>query len=412
MPKLKFILSNFSKSSDKEFDEHCESLKKYIAYEIHNGNNIYSIKQVLLEKGWDISHITEAFRRYNSELKEGFTDIHPNNLENNGNYQEEKSEEIILRISNLSKYFGNNHVLDKININVPQGEIIGIIGLSGSGKSTLLNHLIGLYKPDGGVVAYKDHDSNRYFSVIKNDKKIRNIFGFSPQDPSFYRRLTTLENLDHFAALHNIKRDSRKQKVEKLLFQMGLLDAKKTLGGNLSGGMQRRLGIACSIIHNPKILILDEPTADLDPFMRKGIWNLIKEINSQGTTVILTSHFLSEVEGLCSKIAILHNKKICAYGSLDFLKDSFSKDKEIILDTENQKYECIIKDLEKRKISFSKAGLRGNKFVIYSNDSTNVLHSVLHSVESSKDIIKDIDLNKPSLNEIFEDYIINKEKVK
>ena len=186
---------------------------------------------------------------------------------------------------------------------------------------------------------------------------------------------------------------------------MGLTNAKNTLGRNLSGGMQRRLSIACSMIHQPKVLILDEPTADLDPYMRREIWNLIRHINSLGTTIILTSHFLSEVDGLCNKIAILHDRKIRAYGTPDELKTKFSSNQEIALELSTKNYSSIIKALHKENIGISDIAQKREKLVIYSKNAEKVLHSLIHVIEKQKAKIVDIELNRPTLDEIFESYI-------
>jgi ABC-2 type transport system ATP-binding protein len=410
MPKLKLIFSTFSKTTDPEFDEHCEDIKKFITVQIHHGKPLSYLKKVLKEKGWSNSHINESIRRYKKDVREGMSSFELSQKEDlKEGINQVPNNETIVKISNISKSFGKNIVLDKVDFNIKKGDIVGIIGLSGSGKSTLLNILIGFYAPDEGIVAFRKGQSNRYAPILKNRDEVKNVFGYSPQDPSFYRRLTTWENLNHFGSLHKIPRSERKQLISKLLSDMGLTHAKNTLSGNLSGGMQRRLSIACAIIHSPNVLILDEPTADLDPFMRKGIWNLINEINKKGTTIILTSHFLSEVEGLCNRIAILHDRKIRAYGSADELKSNFTKDQEIIVDIQTNNYSRIIDSLKKAGLPLSKIISRDGKLVIYSSEAEKVIHSIIHSIEEGKDILKDIDLNKPSLSEIFESYILKKE---
>jgi ABC-2 type transport system ATP-binding protein len=410
MTKLKLIFSTFSNTSDPEFDTHCEELKKFISVQMHKGKSFSYLKKVLKEKGWTRVHINESIRRYKMDIKDGLQHIEETSKESIGDgVNQVPNNETLVKLSKISKSFGKNHVLDEVELNIRKGDIVGIIGLSGSGKSTLLNILIGFYSADDGVVAFRRGSSNRYAPILKNREEVRNIFGYSPQDPSFYRRLTTWENLNHFGSLHKIPRKERKELIKKLLSDMGLSHAKDTLSGNLSGGMQRRLSIACAIIHNPHVLILDEPTADLDPFMRKGIWNLINEINKRGTTIILTSHFLSEVEGLCNRIAILHDKKIQAYGSPDDLKSAFTRDKEIIVDLETSDYSKVIDALKDSGLPLTKMNSREGKLVIYSSESEKVLHAILHTIEKNKDTLKDIDLNKPSLAEIFESYIIKKE---
>ena len=169
--------------------------------------------------------------------------------------------------------------------------------------------------------------------------------------------------------------------------------------------MYKRQGIACSLIHNPKILILDEPTADLDPFLRKEMWNLIKRINEQGTTVILASHFLSELEEICTRIGILHNGKIVEVGTPNELKDRYSKSDEIHLETASRNYARIARLLRKEKLDIKLISTEGHKMIIYTPKAEKVLHHLLHIIEKSDDKLIDVDVNRPSLREVFESLV-------
>lgn len=314
-----------------------------------------------------------------------------------------KSDDSIIRCSNLTKRFGDNLVLDSISLEIPEGEIFGIIGLSGSGKTTLLNSLIGFLDPDAGEVYFKHPGSNDYVLVSEKSTDVKKLYGFATQDPSFYTKLTAEENLDHFGALYNLPVSVRKTNVNLLLELMGLTESKKTLAENLSGGMQRRLGIACSLIHDPKILILDEPTADLDPLLRKDIWNLIRKINQQGTTVILSSHFLSEIEELCTRVAILHNRKIVEVGSPNDLRKNLSSNEEIHVKVASGNYERLIKDLQRENLHIEQVVEKDHKLVIAAPHAERILHALIHIIERNREQIVDLEVvDKPSLFEVFE----------
>jgi len=210
---------------------------------------------------------------------------------------------ILISLKNIKKDFEEKKILGEINLNIHEGEIIGIVGKSGAGKTTLLKTIIGYLKPDKGNVLLKlDKDNN------KNNYR---HFGFSTQEKSFYSRLTIKENLVYFASLHDLPKQDLDDKIKKVLKQVKLEGEEKTIAKNLSQGMQKRLDIACSIIHNPKVLIVDEPTADLDPGLRKEIWSLIKSLNREnGKTLIISSHIPEELFSICNKVFLLENSKI------------------------------------------------------------------------------------------------------
>ena len=310
------------------------------------------------------------------------------------------SKQIVLKLDKVVKIFGKKIVLQNLSLEVEKGEILGIIGMSGSGKTTLLNTMVGYYQPEAGDILIRG-DGN-FKSVVRNHKSIRGLIGFAPQSPSFYPKLTVFENLDHYAALYGLPVSIRRANINYLLKLTGIEDSRHILAQYLSGGMQKRLGIACAMIHKPKILMLDEPTADLDPILRRQTWHLIKKINEQGTTVIMASHFLTELETLCTKIAVLYNGRIKQVGSSAELKSHYNTNEEIIFESIPGKYAIIINKLKKEKIPISKIVNKGHKVVIYTSKAEEVLHRLLHVLEVSKEKLLDVDVNKPSLSEVFE----------
>ncbi len=224
-----------------------------------------------------------------------------------------------IEVQNITKRFGKRVILENISCDIPHGEIFGIIGTNGSGKTTLLKVLIGFYEPDKGSVLFQSRN------VIKDLETVKKLFGFATQENCFYGQLTVHENLEYFGSLYKLPKDIINKNTEEIINLVKLKDAENVIGDHLSTGMQRRLDIAISLMHNPQVLILDEPTEDLDPLLRKEILNLIKEINKKGKTIVLTSHLLQEVETICDQIAILHNKKIADSGTLAQLKSRYKK---------------------------------------------------------------------------------------
>ncbi len=316
----------------------------------------------------------------------------------------------IIKVNNVNKRFGKNKILEQVNLEITSGEIFGIIGLSGSGKTTLLNTLIGFLRPEVGDVLFKlEHLLNfresdeQYRSVFKNQMDVKTIFGFAAQSASVYTQLDSVENLDYFGRLYGLSKDIRKTNIEILLKLMNLYESKNVLAGNLSGGMLKRLDIACSLIHDPKILLLDEPTSDLDPLLRKQMWDLIKEINQKGTTIILSSHFLDELEHLCDRVGILYDSTIVKTGTPNEIKSFYSKEQEITLETTPGKYEEILKKLGKAKdIGVTSTSISGNKLVIYTQNAQKNLHKILHIIEEMEEMLIDVTVEDPSLREVLQ----------
>ena len=224
----------------------------------------------------------------------------------------------LIQFKGVTKSFGKNVVLDSIDLNIPEGKITGIIGASGEGKSTVLKMMASFYTPTKGKIFYKKKN------LLKSKKIICKLFGLSIEDGSFYEKLNVKENLIHFGRLYEVKRNVLEKRVEELISLVGLTNAKKTLAENLSLGMKKRLDVACALVHNPTVLIMDEPTADLDPLLRKQMNHLIKQINSHGTTIILTTQLLLEAEEVCDNVAILFNEKIIEQGDPSKIKKKYS----------------------------------------------------------------------------------------
>ena len=310
---------------------------------------------------------------------------------------------IALQVRNLTKELGGSVILDNISFDVNKGEIFGVIGMSGSGKTTLLNHLIGFLEPNEGEVWYlaeKDHEP-KLKNLNKNLKEVKKVFGFSPQAPSFYPKLTIKENLIHFGRLYQLKKKDIVTDMQHLL-EFTRLDAHvNKLAEHISGGMQRRLSIMCSVVHKPSVLILDEPTADLDPILREETWRLIKEINGQGTTVIIASHFLQELEAYCDRVAILHNGKLLKCGTIDEIKQDFAKNSiEIRVETAPENFNKIIASINKKNVIKSSA--EGNKILFYTTNPQETLYEIAQLLRRKSMTAQALEVHRPSLNEVFE----------
>jgi len=325
--------------------------------------------------------------------------------------------EVILKAQNIVKKYGDKEVLKGVNLDIKAGEIFGIIGSSGSGKTTLLNSLIGFVSPTKGeilfrdphLLSYKDAGAKdtSFRNVLHYPKQVKEIFGFAAQDPSVYGKLSVMENLDLFGSLYNLSKGSRKTNAHILLKLMGLYNSRKFQATNLSGGMVKRLDIACSLIHDPKILILDEPTADLDPYLRRHMWDLIRKINKKGTTIIISSHYLDEIEELCDRIGVMSNGKMQNYGTPQEIKKMGDGSEEIHIRTESKRYEVLAKKLGAQKTAYGISQIRnnGSELIVQSKNPLEVIKLIVKTTTKIEDPIVDLRLNKPSLNEIFASFV-------
>jgi ABC-2 type transport system ATP-binding protein len=316
----------------------------------------------------------------------------------------------IIKIQSLSKRFKKKKILKNISLDIYEGEIFGLIGASGSGKTTLLKNLVGYLFPEEGDVKFrydyfvkkKSNDGKPlYASVFKQQRLSKNLFGFASQEPSFYPKLTIKENLRYFGSLYNMQKKALESNIEILLSLMDLKHAENTLAGNLSGGMERRLDIACALIHDPEVLILDEPTSDLDPLLREHIWSLVQKINKKGTTIILASHHLSEVENFCSRIAIIKDGKIIDVASPARLKTKYAESQEIRIQSYPGNYANIAKSLKKPGSKVFDIRVKGSELIIFSDQPQQVIHELLHTLEVLKEELIDIKVSRPGLDELF-----------
>jgi ABC-2 type transport system ATP-binding protein len=217
----------------------------------------------------------------------------------------------MLRIERLTKTYGDRPVLRGLSLSLRPGEIYGLLGPNGAGKSTTINILGRLLEPDAGDVWLGDHPLAR---------APRQWLGIAPQDNLLYKSLTCAENLDFFACLYGLGRADRTRQVAACLAAVGLSDRAHSPVDTLSGGMQRRLNVAIALVHRPKLVILDEPTAGLDLEARYDLWATIRSLKQQGMTVLLTTHLLDEAERLCDRVGILDQGAIAAEGTLDQLR--------------------------------------------------------------------------------------------
>jgi ABC-2 type transport system ATP-binding protein len=229
----------------------------------------------------------------------------------------------MIKVEKISKSYGDVLALKDVSLEINDGEIFGLLGPNGAGKTTTINILSTIMQPDSGIVSLNGFTA----ADSKNSTKLQ--IGVVPQEISLYETLTAYENLKFWGNLYKIPSSELKHKIKNVLELVGLSDRQNDAIKTYSGGMKRRINIASAILHNPKILLMDEPTVGIDPQSRNRIFEIIKELNQQGITIIYTTHYMEEAERLCKTIAIIDNGSVMAKGSLDELK-KISKTKDIL----------------------------------------------------------------------------------
>lgn len=220
----------------------------------------------------------------------------------------------LLEIKEITKSYGSVRALKNVSLQISEGDIYGLLGPNGAGKSTLINILSGLIKPDNGSVFLEDK------TIKGNEEEYKGKIGVVPQEISLYQELSGYQNLMFWGGLYNMGTTELKERVNNLLNVFHLQDKRNSKVKTYSGGMKRKINIACSILHNPTLLLLDEPTVGLDPQSRLDILDFIENLNARGVTIIYTTHYMEVAERLCNKIAIIDEGNILAKGDLSELR--------------------------------------------------------------------------------------------
>jgi ABC-2 type transport system ATP-binding protein len=303
--------------------------------------------------------------------------------------------ESIIEVSSLSKRFGEKIVLDNISFSIEKGAVFGIIGKSGCGKTTLLNMLIGFLQPNLGEIKIEGK------TYSKHSMHLREKIGFAAQEASFYKKLSVQENIKYFGRLHGLNKEEINRRTEILLKEFGLVDAVNVMGGQLSIGMQKRLDIACALINDPEVLILDEPTANLDPMLRKNILDLIKKINLDGTTIIISSHLLDDIKTLCDNVLVIKDKRIAAIDNPENIENQYSTNMVKIL-SEKQSYDNLISNLMNANLITNHDFSEQGHLIVHTKDIKNTLKTINQYFSSAKDSLVNIEVINPSMEDAFE----------
>ena len=299
----------------------------------------------------------------------------------------------IIKIEGLVKKFGDNVAVDNINLEIETGEIFGLLGPNGAGKSTIINILCGLLSKDAGKVEILGMDIKK--DAISAKKNI----GIVPQDIAIYDDLTAFENIKFFAGLYGLSGNVLNEQVEQALEFVGLQDKAKSRPSGFSGGMKRRLNIACAIAHRPKLIIMDEPTVGIDPQSRNHILQSVIKLNKMGSTIIYTSHYMEEVEEICSRLAIIDHGKVIAEGTNEELKSIVTNTNSVWITVDS--VSRINTDALKAIKGVTDVEITENLIKVHSSADMNNLDKIILYFTENIIPIKNIESKNPNLESVF-----------
>lgn len=299
----------------------------------------------------------------------------------------------VISVKNLTKKYKNLTAIDNLSFDVHEGEILGLLGPNGSGKSTTINCLLSLLNFEQGTIKIFDKEMTPESYDIK-----RNI-GVIFQEVAVFEELTVYENIDYFCGLYITDKKQRAEYIEDAIKLVGLEEFKKFYPKQLSGGLLRRLNIACGIAHKPKLIFLDEPTVAVDPQSRNNILDGIKKLRDEGATILYTTHYMEEVELLCDRIIILDKGKIIAQGTTEDLKDLAKIEEKITVEIENITAETLekIKDFK----TVEEVTLNKNILLVTYKKGNNNLRKLIDFLEENKVTYNKIFSERPTLNDVF-----------
>ncbi len=299
----------------------------------------------------------------------------------------------VISVKNLTKKYKKLTAIDNLSFDVHEGEILGLLGPNGSGKSTTINCLLSLLNFEQGTIKIFNKEMTPESYDIK-----RNI-GVIFQEVAVFEELTVYENIDYFCGLYITDKKQRAEYIEDAIKLVGLEEFKKFYPKQLSGGLLRRLNIACGIAHKPKLIFLDEPTVAVDPQSRNNILDGIKELRDAGATILYTTHYMEEVELLCDRIIILDKGKIIAQGTTEELKDLAKIEEKITVEIENITAETLekIKDFK----TVEEVTLNKNILLVTYKKGNNNLRKLIDFLEENKVTYNKIFSERPTLNDVF-----------
>ena len=301
----------------------------------------------------------------------------------------------IIIADGLVKKYGDVVALDGLDLRVPEGTVYGLLGPNGAGKTTCVRILTTLLKPDAGTASVAG------FDVVKKPNSVRRVIGLTGQYAAVDEYLTGRENLRMFGDLYHLAPAYVKERSQELLERFDLADAADRSLRTYSGGMRRRLDLAASLIAKPKVLFLDEPTTGLDPRSRIGLWEVIKDLVADGTTVLLTTQYLEEADQLAEEIVVIDHGRVIAKGTSDALKDQVGGDRLEVVVGAPEAVERAVRVLEQVSSGQVVADADARKVVAPVSGGSSVLVDAIRALDGEGVPVADVVLRRPTLDDVF-----------
>jgi len=297
-----------------------------------------------------------------------------------------------IEVNNLTKSFGKFTAVDQISFNVRPGEIFGFLGANGAGKSTTIRMLIGILEPTSGDAFVGG------FSIKNEPNLVKKNIGYMSQKFSLYNDLTVAENIRFFAGIYGLDGKKYEERKKWVLKVANLENMENVITGSLPGGIKQRLALGTAVIHEPKIVFLDEPTSGVDPISRRNFWDLINDLSGGGTTVLVTTHYLDEAE-FCNDIILINSGRLIAQGNSEELKTEYIKNP--ILEIESDRVIDSLEILEKEKW-VGETSIFGNYIHVILNDSTISEKHIYELLRDKNGIsVKRVERITPTLEDVF-----------
>lgn len=301
----------------------------------------------------------------------------------------------VIEVNNLIKEYKNIRAVDDLSFNVYEGEILGLLGPNGSGKSTTINSILSLLNYQSGTIKIFDKEMSPSAYDIK--KNIGVIF----QDVAVFDELTVIDNIDYFCGLYIQDKETRKKYVDDAIELVGLGEFTKFYPKQLSGGLLRRLNIACGIAHKPKLIFLDEPTVAVDPQSRNNILDNIKKLRDNGATIVYTTHYMEEVEMICDRIIILDKGKILARGTSDELKKLANIEEKVVVELNEIKDTTIDEIIKLKNVDSVYYDENSRLLNVAYKSGKNNLVSLIEYLKKNNIEFGSIYSERPTLNDVF-----------
>ncbi|CAM3730473.1 ABC transporter ATP-binding protein [Mesobacillus thioparans] len=301
----------------------------------------------------------------------------------------------VLQVNQVTKRFKDFEAVKDVSFSVNKGESFGLLGPNGAGKTTTIQMVSGLFPPSSGNIEIAGID------MVRQPKKGQGYLGIVPQEIALYQTMSARENLAFWGRMYGLKGQNLQKRINDVLEIIGLADREKEKVETFSGGMKRRVNIGAAILHNPELLIMDEPTVGIDPQSRSHILETVKKLNQEGMTVIYTSHYMEEVEYLCEKIGIMDHGKFITSGTISELRETIGDRCRIVMNFSGDHQHEEMKKTLSPLVPEQDLAIKDSELAIFHNEPQKVLSELIQTVTGAGYEITSVEIVEPNLESVF-----------